>query len=322
MRHYRNLPSGPASRWLTRGLALIALALGLGWVGPVGAVPPGQLAGTEATIVADENLNVRAGPGLDQPVVATIPPGSHVTIVSGPVAGDGTWTWCEHTGWGGQGWSVCQALHVPVEDASVSPAAPATQAPARTTAPAATGGQTAANVPSTPPTPTRVPPTPPPMTPVALPAPRNATAAGPTPAAATRGAAGSGAATSPNPGAVNPGGTVNTATGAAMPSGGTVNTGTGAAVPSSGTVNTATGAAIPSNGTVNTGTGAAMPSGAGRVPAATGASAIPPPPPGLVPSPPASAAGSATVVGSGAGPTPIVSNGVPTGVGASAAASR
>src|SRR3954470_10477805 len=113
-----------ARRWLRRAPVLLALIVGLVWVGPASAVPPGQLAGAEATVVADENLNVRASPGLEEPVVATIPPGSHVTIVSGPVAGDGTWTWCEHTGWGGQGWSVCQALHLPGEDYSVSPVAP------------------------------------------------------------------------------------------------------------------------------------------------------------------------------------------------------
>src|SRR5579883_834191 len=206
-----------ARRWLPRVGVLGALVVGLLRAVPAGAVPPGQqLAGSDATVVADEDLNVRAGPGLDQPVIATIPPGSHVTIVSGPVAGDGdgTWTWCEHTGWGGQGWSVCQALHLPGEEASVSPAAPAATAPARTTAsstgPASSASAAAASVPSTPPTP-----------------------------AARTGAAG---ATSPRTGAAAtapsgaaPGGTVNTATGAAVQSGATVNTATGAAVQSGST---------------------------------------------------------------------------------------
>src|SRR2546423_1787446 len=75
MRYSRMVPDLPASRLLTRVPVLVALALGLLWVGPAGAVPPTQLAGTEATVVADENLNVRAGPGLEQPVGATIPPG-------------------------------------------------------------------------------------------------------------------------------------------------------------------------------------------------------------------------------------------------------
>src|SRR5579875_3310022 len=284
-----------ARRWLPRVGVLGALVVGLLRAVPAGAVPPGQqLAGSDATVVADEDLNVRAGPGLDQPVIATIPPGSHVTIVSGPVAGDGdgTWTWCEHTGWGGQGWSVCQALHLPGEEASVSPAAPAATAPARTTAsstgPASSASAAAASVPSTPPTPTRVPPTPPPMTPVRLPAPGGSAATAPTPAART-GAAG---ATSPRTGAAA------TAPSGAAP-GGTVNTATGAAVQSGATVNTATGAAVQSGST-------------GARPAASGAAAIPPPPPGLIPAAPATGgAGSAAVPS----PTPLVPT-APAGAGA------
>src|SRR5215210_6226022 len=115
--------SVPPSRWLTRVAVLAALAISLPGVRPAGAGPSAQLAGQEATVVADENLNVRAGPGLDQPVISRVPPGSVVTLVSGPLPGDGTWTWCEHTGWGGQGWSVCQALHT-AQDVSAGVAAP------------------------------------------------------------------------------------------------------------------------------------------------------------------------------------------------------
>src|SRR4051812_37036330 len=75
------------------------LALALVPILPTAAAPHAQ-SGTEAVIVADEDLNVRAGPGLDSPVITTLLPGSRVIILGGYIPDDG-WTWCEHTGWGG-----------------------------------------------------------------------------------------------------------------------------------------------------------------------------------------------------------------------------
>src|SRR5690349_9351511 len=81
MRHQGIVPNSWGNRWARRAPVLVALLVGLAWVGPASAVPSGQLAGSDATVVADEDLNVRASPGLEEPVIATIPPGSHVTIV-------------------------------------------------------------------------------------------------------------------------------------------------------------------------------------------------------------------------------------------------
>jgi hypothetical protein len=146
----------------TRRAAAVVLFLALVPISQAGARPLPQPGGVEATVVGDEELNVRAGPGLTQPVLRTLRPGDRVTIVGGPLAGDG-WTWCEHTGSGGQGWSVCVALATARELAAAGPA-PAASVPERPPAPAEQPAAAA-------PTPTRAPPPPPPQTPVRLPPP-------------------------------------------------------------------------------------------------------------------------------------------------------
>ncbi|HZU06005.1 MAG TPA: SH3 domain-containing protein [Chloroflexota bacterium] len=157
--------------------AAVLLAAALLPAARAGAGPGAQPAGIEATVVSDQELNVRAGPGLAQPVLTTLRPGARVLIVRGPIPADG-WTWCEHTGWGGQGWSVCEALATAQELRGLLAEAPATPPGAEPTPPPAT--------PTPPRTPTPVvvrPPPLPPMTPVRLPPPRRAVAGTPGPAA-------------------------------------------------------------------------------------------------------------------------------------------
>ncbi len=92
-----------------RWSVLLAAALLVGILLPVGraaAVPSGQISNLEATVNGDQDLNVRAGPGLDEPIVGSLPAGSQITILSGPVAADG-WNWCQHDH---GGWSVCEPL--------------------------------------------------------------------------------------------------------------------------------------------------------------------------------------------------------------------
>jgi uncharacterized protein YraI len=146
-----------------RWSALLAAALLVGALLPVGraaAVPSGQISNLEATVNGDQDLNVRAGPGLDEPIVGSLPAGSQITILSGPVAEDG-WNWCQHDH---GGWSVCEPL-ITLQGVSVmyagggggaappSGAAPvaAPAAPAPTTRPAAsTVASTSANAPPRP----------------------------------------------------------------------------------------------------------------------------------------------------------------------------
>lgn len=162
-------------------LASAWLAVPLLGVAPVGAVPAAQ-SGVEATVVADQPLNVRAGPGLDEPVLGTLAPGARVTIVAGPVPGEG-WTWCQHTGAAPAGWSVCEALATAQElqHLAGAPPSPAAQGGGAPTRPAPSGASAAATpAPTAAPRPTRPPPPPPPLTPVRLPPPQRATAGAPT----------------------------------------------------------------------------------------------------------------------------------------------
>src|SRR5688572_17965405 len=99
---------GPGARY-GRALAAACLLFAAVPSTPALASPETQGSGIEATVVADQDLNVRAGPGLDQPIVGTVRPGAQLTVVAGPVVGEG-WTWCQHTGLGSAGWSVCEAL--------------------------------------------------------------------------------------------------------------------------------------------------------------------------------------------------------------------
>src|SRR5262249_56985473 len=91
-------------------LALLAMALLPSQL--VRAGPSLQADGFDAMVVGDQDLNVRAGPGLDQPILGSLPLGTRVTVVGGPVPGDG-WTWCQHASAMGRGWSVCVALATP-----------------------------------------------------------------------------------------------------------------------------------------------------------------------------------------------------------------
>lgn len=170
-----------ARRATRAALASVWLAVPLLGVAPVGAVPAAQTGGVEATVVADQELNVRAGPGLGEPVIGTLAPGARVIIVAGPVPGDG-WTWCQHTGGAHAGWSVCVALATAQElqNLAGAPPTPAAQAAGAPPRPAPTGASAAATpVPTAAPRPTRTPPPPPPLTPVRLPPPQRATTGAP-----------------------------------------------------------------------------------------------------------------------------------------------
>jgi len=155
---------------------LLAVALLVGAFLPAGlarAVPPAQLTDQPAIVNGDEDLNVRAGPGLDEPIVGSLAPGTEIVILSGPVAADG-WNWCQHNK---GGWSVCEPLVTPQgvsvlyaagggggAPAASAAAAPAPAAPAAP--PAAAAQPTAAATPNPPPR-----PQPPVQTAVSLPLP-------------------------------------------------------------------------------------------------------------------------------------------------------
>jgi hypothetical protein len=161
------------------GLSLILAALLLP-VGRAGAGPAAQLSNVEAIVNGDDELNVRAGPGLDAPIVGTLLPGAHITVTAGPVQADG-WNWCQHTS---GGWSVCEPLinlqgtsilvGVAAGPAPASASASVAAAPAAAppSAPAAPASTTASSAPSR--------PAPPVQTSVSLPLP-GGTALIPTP---------------------------------------------------------------------------------------------------------------------------------------------
>ncbi|HLI28262.1 MAG TPA: SH3 domain-containing protein [Chloroflexota bacterium] len=129
-------------------------------------LPPG---GIEA-VSGDLELNVRAGPGLDQPIIGTLPPGVPVRVVGGPVLADG-WVWCEHESAAGRGWSVCLGLEGAQYLSAGYPAPASAAAAAPTTAASAAAAGAVAR-------PTQSPPPPPVMTPVRLPLPGTANSAG------------------------------------------------------------------------------------------------------------------------------------------------
>jgi hypothetical protein len=141
----------------------------------------GQAGPVEGVVVGDEELNVRAGPGLGQPIIGTLRPGMSLLIVEGPLPADG-WTWCHHTGPTGEGWSVCEALRTARELGAIpgsgaGAAAPAAAGPA---AAAPAGAAPVAAPPAAPPVTVRPPPSPPPQAPVRLPPPAGSeTAAAP-----------------------------------------------------------------------------------------------------------------------------------------------
>jgi hypothetical protein len=122
---------------------------------PAVADPSNQTASIEA-VNGDQDLNVRAAPGLAQPIVGTLPPNASVTVIGGPVTADG-WVWCELTSSVARGWSVCLAL-IGAQHLAAGQPAPA-------------GGTSAG---AAPPAATMAPPPPPPLTPVRLPLPQGA----------------------------------------------------------------------------------------------------------------------------------------------------
>jgi uncharacterized protein YraI len=144
---------------------LLAVAAARGLAAPTGqqlpTLPPG---GIEA-VSGELELNVRAGPGLGQPIIGTLPPGVPVRVVGGPVLADG-WVWCEHESAAGRGWSVCLGLEGAQYLAAGYPA-PASASPASAAQPASAAAP-----------PTQGPPPPPAMTPVRLPLPGSASASG------------------------------------------------------------------------------------------------------------------------------------------------
>lgn len=52
-----------------------------------------------------QNLNLRTSPGLDQPIVAKMPNGTHMTVIAGPKSADGH-IWWELEGELGKGWAA------------------------------------------------------------------------------------------------------------------------------------------------------------------------------------------------------------------------
>ncbi|MBX5489543.1 MAG: SH3 domain-containing protein [Chloroflexi bacterium] len=156
------------ARRLSTGAAVAAALWVAATVGGMAASPAQQLptlppGGIEA-VSGELELNVRAGPGLDQPVIGTLPPGVAVTVVGGPVLADG-WVWCEHQSAAGRGWSVCLGLEGAQYLSAGIPAPTTTRAVA-----AAPAGGAAR--------PTQGPPPPPAMTPVRLPLPGTAAPGG------------------------------------------------------------------------------------------------------------------------------------------------
>lgn len=91
----------------------IRTSLGTGWavenwlVKATSTTPPpsGYVAGT-TLVVSDGPLNMRTGPGTSNGVVAILPTGSRITVVSGPASGSGyTWYQVRSTQYG-TGWVV------------------------------------------------------------------------------------------------------------------------------------------------------------------------------------------------------------------------
>jgi uncharacterized protein YgiM (DUF1202 family) len=87
--------SAGRAAWLFGIVAPLVLALALSWQTPSAMAAPGVPAGggigpgKQATVVDTEALNLRSGPGLNCPVLTTIPEGATVTVVSGPTSADG-----------------------------------------------------------------------------------------------------------------------------------------------------------------------------------------------------------------------------------------